>query len=292
MNNIYTSPEAKLDPETRAQIRARLSRLAEEPVRGEGSGRQLSTLVSSHIFMPIAILLVLILGGGVSFAAEKAVPGDALYSIKTGVNENVRGAFTVGSESEANWEARLTERRLEEAGKLEAEGKLDADVEAKLASDVDTHFSKAEKEIADLEASGDTQDAADARVRLENALAVHQEMASGAKTDSASVAAVAVRNKSGAIAEVIARLQAKIDSDMQVAGQSSGDIKANVNAVENSNVNANLGAGSSASNSSSSSIKVNTDANLKVNLNSNVEEGGSMKSEGGTASNASVGASR
>jgi hypothetical protein len=41
----------------------------------------------------VAIVIAVTAGGGVSYAAEGAVPGDARYPVKTQVNENVRGSL-------------------------------------------------------------------------------------------------------------------------------------------------------------------------------------------------------
>ena len=68
-------------------------------------------------FMPIFLIVTLLVsaGGGVSIAAEGALPGDGLYPVKISINEKVVAAFSVSVDAAANWEARLAERRLEEA---------------------------------------------------------------------------------------------------------------------------------------------------------------------------------
>ena len=103
------------------------------PIRLEG---QRSPFISfnflSFKFMPIAILLIVLLGGGVSFAAEGALPGDALYPVKVGVNERVRAALALGLEADAEWNVRQIERRLEEAEELSAEGELNAETRTEI----------------------------------------------------------------------------------------------------------------------------------------------------------------
>jgi len=44
-------------------------------------------------FIAIAAVIFLALGGGVTVAADQAKPGDALYSYKTTVNDNVRHEY-------------------------------------------------------------------------------------------------------------------------------------------------------------------------------------------------------
>src|SRR3989338_3749649 len=41
--------------------------------------------------MAIALLIALFVGGGTSLAAENSLPGDPLYHVKVGINEEVRG---------------------------------------------------------------------------------------------------------------------------------------------------------------------------------------------------------
>jgi hypothetical protein len=51
-------------------------------------------------------------GMGFCYAAESAVPGDLLYSVKVSVNEPVLGVFALSPEAKAVWQVKLTERRL------------------------------------------------------------------------------------------------------------------------------------------------------------------------------------
>src|SRR3569833_820734 len=57
-------------------------------------------------FIAIAAVIMLALGGGVTVAADQAQPGDALYSYKTTVNDNVRHEYhairaSLGAEAQA-----------------------------------------------------------------------------------------------------------------------------------------------------------------------------------------------
>jgi hypothetical protein len=70
------------------------------------------------------VLLLLVTGGGATFAAEGALPGDLLYPMKIYVNESVQGVLKVGDARKAKWEAEKTVRRLEEAESLATEGRL------------------------------------------------------------------------------------------------------------------------------------------------------------------------
>ena len=60
----------------------------------------------------------ILLGGGVSYVAEGALPGGILYPIKVSVNEEVRGMLVYSAEAKAEWDAFRAERRLEEVSSL------------------------------------------------------------------------------------------------------------------------------------------------------------------------------
>lgn len=51
-------------------------------------------------FIALFIGLAVALGGGVGFAAEQAEPGDALYTVKTHVNDEVRAMLNIETEAE------------------------------------------------------------------------------------------------------------------------------------------------------------------------------------------------
>lgn len=151
----------KLSDSSRARIETNLKAYAQFHAASEGvrvgeSGRS-NEQVSSHtkrhaslfankfMYMPFIIILAVLVGGGTSFAAQGAVPGDFLYSVKTEINEPVRSAFAVGANAEADLQAKLVAERIEEAEELEAEGKLEGKAAAKLATNIQAHVAKADK---------------------------------------------------------------------------------------------------------------------------------------------------
>lgn len=83
-----------------------------------------------------AALLVLVLGsGGVAYAAEGTLPGDALYPVKVDVIEPAEGLLLAGSpHAEAAWQLTLAERRVEEAATLASEGRLATSTEAEIGN--------------------------------------------------------------------------------------------------------------------------------------------------------------
>lgn len=122
--------------------------------------------------MPIAIIIALLIGGGVSAVAEQSLPGDVLFPVKVNVNENVRSFLAISDEAEANLQAKLAEKRLEEAEKLAAEDNFKEDVRVRLEENFDKHADKVRAEIAELEAKN-TPKALEIASNLENSLNVH-----------------------------------------------------------------------------------------------------------------------
>ncbi|MBY0539532.1 hypothetical protein K2P56_03825 [Patescibacteria group bacterium] len=124
----------------------------------------------------VALLLVagiLFSGAGVSFAAENALPGDALYPIKVEVNEPVVAVLSVSSESKALWNAELAERRLEEAAKLASDDALTDEAKEELENRFEKHAERFVVDVERLEAS-EASIAADVATRFENTLLAHE----------------------------------------------------------------------------------------------------------------------
>jgi len=142
----------------------------------QGKPRLASVVMSYLNSMPITAIvgIILALSAGVSFASEGSLPGDVLYSIKTGINEEVRGAFTFGTASDARWDARVAERRLEEAAKLSAEGTVKAETRAKLEADFKGASNRAQRRIEKLHTEGKVQAAAEITGELAAMLHAHE----------------------------------------------------------------------------------------------------------------------
>ena len=169
---IKKAKKVGLTDTEKSQIRANLL------VRMGGLGRQINQ--RSLIFrvikpMPIfaSLLVMAMLGGGVSFAAENSLPGEVFYPIKVKINEEVRATLALSAEAKADWEARRAERRLEELEKLAAAGKLNAETKAKIEANFEKHAEKVKERIAKLESKADVKAAADVSSKLETSLRAH-----------------------------------------------------------------------------------------------------------------------
>ncbi len=128
---------------------------------------------SPRLISSLAFVLVLaVVGSSTAYAAERAIPGDLLYTIKVNVNESVRAALAVSNESKVSWHAEAAERRMQEAEVLAARGTLTADVKAELEANFDTHATKVEALVEVLE-EDDPVVAADISTRVESSIAAH-----------------------------------------------------------------------------------------------------------------------
>ncbi|TSC77034.1 MAG: hypothetical protein G01um101431_217 [Parcubacteria group bacterium Gr01-1014_31] len=119
---------------------------------------------------------ILLAGGGVSYAAEDALPGGFLYPIKVAVTEPLRATLTFSAEQRAVLAAKLADRRLREAERLAADGRLTAETSAQLANQLTKHAAKVQANVARLEAAGNVQAAANIGTALEANLYAHAEV--------------------------------------------------------------------------------------------------------------------
>lgn len=134
-----------------------------------------SFLQQKYMFATLASIIIVLLSGGVSYAAEGSIPGQPLYSVKH-INEEVRSALTISPEKKAQWNAERVERRLEEATTLASTGKLTTSTQAILSSALEENMKKVEEKLHDLETNGHSEKAAEVAKRLERALNLHEKL--------------------------------------------------------------------------------------------------------------------
>ncbi len=168
-----TLQSVRMTPEEKEAVRgALLSEMSQNPlkieailpsVRSSSSMRHKlhrKTLTRHNILtrMPIVILIAILMGGGVSYAAAGTVPGDTLYPVKIHVSENAESALAIGSDARARLEAKLALRRLEEAEKLETKHDLSSDEKAELKANFNKHTANIEAELKGMEKRDDANE--------------------------------------------------------------------------------------------------------------------------------------
>jgi hypothetical protein len=131
MNKFFNQlKKIQLHQDEHLQIRGHLEHLVgplaetPSPYYTKTSSPYLSFSFFSRKMVSLALLLVIVGGSGLTYAAELSLPGDALYPVKLNVNENVKGAFMYSTTAEAYWNETLVEKRLEEINTLKVENKL------------------------------------------------------------------------------------------------------------------------------------------------------------------------
>ena len=120
--------------------------------------------------IPAALVLVLLMGAGTSYAAEGALPGDTLYPVKTQVNERIATAIAVTPEAKARVDAARVARRLAEADTLAASGALSTSTQAI----VDEGIAQAADDFdASIAAASDTPSTLALRADVESDIHAH-----------------------------------------------------------------------------------------------------------------------
>lgn len=226
---LETAKEIRLSREDKAKTGELLLRyMRMNPVREDNDMRhniQRSPIIRLQLiqffYKPMAIAMVLLVaitaGGGASLAAENSVPGDVLYPVKVGINENVRGAFAFSQEAKAEWKIQQVERRLQEAEKLAAAGDLSAEAAAKIETEFDEHTESMTSITSNIQADGRAEVAAKIHSNLEAILATHAKVLEDLKGESGNEGIAQI------LASVEAQTQtskaAKAGSEIELKGQ-------------------------------------------------------------------------
>jgi hypothetical protein len=238
----------KLSESSRARMQnslleyARFHGVSEDVRAGEDARSIEQVPVSTSLFslkrmyMPFVILLAVMVGGGTSYAAQDAVPGDFLYAIKTEVNEPVRSALALSANAEADLQADIIAERIEEAETLKAEGRLEGEVAAQLAADIQTHIAKAAKanETSDAEVRSRTTSELDlALTRFDVLVENDTALAVRGIAEDESVSTSAALGTMLAIDEMDAEAfrlntQARVDSLMELVEENQSQLSAEV----------------------------------------------------------------
>lgn len=176
--------QVRLEDAERDVLRQKLLTYIEDhSVRVAVEERQIEQRSSTHLFltfltkpMPIILAIIIFLGGGMSVAAERALPGDILYPVKIGINERFQSVLALSADAQAKLELRLAERRLEDAEGLSVRAHLASETRAQLQENFDRHAEKVEARIAELENHGQAEEAADLSSNFEVSLKAHEKI--------------------------------------------------------------------------------------------------------------------
>ena len=191
-------------------------------------------------FIAIALIVAAALGGGTSIAAQSALPGDALWGFKVGVNERIAETMAVGEKAKADADISHAQTRLEEAAKLAAEGRLDASAQAKIQGNFDAHTRAVAERVAALQAKGDYAAAADVAARFQATVATHATALANAKARASTNANA---NAQAVLGNLINKVQATLDTASSLSAEAASSSPAGANANIQSGTNVKSGAG-------------------------------------------------
>jgi len=124
--------------------------------------------------MTAAFAVFALFTGGLAYAAEDTIPGDALYSLKVDITEPLREHLKFSPEAKAEWNARRMERRLEEGQRLMSRGKGNFKNHLpKLQERLEMHTEKLEQRLLNLDSDDSAEEI---RAHIESALEHHEAM--------------------------------------------------------------------------------------------------------------------
>jgi hypothetical protein len=174
----------------------------------------------------IAIIIALLLGGGTSFAAENALPGESLYAIKVNVNEKVQEFVAVSNEAEAKVQARLAERRLEEAEKLAVSGKLNAETSAELRASFEEHSRKSKEHQEKLKTDAKNEDIiANINADTEISLGTHKKLLEDIEDSKPEMKKFIVKILDGVHLRLREASDNRLDIEAEAFVKMGGDVK-------------------------------------------------------------------
>lgn len=219
----------RLTMQEKADLRARLSERMKLNPASPALQSPYHFFIFNHIVLQrtfaVLVLLVFVVGsgGGTSYAAQAALPGDLLYAVKIYVNESVQTSLARSPLAKAQVHADLAERRIEEAQMLASRGTLTDVAAVELQVRFDEHAAAAQT-LTEALAVTDPSAAAQLGTELSSSLAANDavlvslgEQSTNEETKRTTrVLSERVRTRSGAIAR--ANVQVLENAHVVVAG--------------------------------------------------------------------------
>ncbi len=134
----------------------------------------ISTFVERKFIPGFAAAALLLVTGGVSLAAEGSLPGDSLYNMKLKVNEELKSFIAVTPEAKAKFAVETTEKRLQEAAQLSANGKLTEKNKSVLKTELAKRATDVKNRVAALVSQNKLDSAQEIALDFESSLRAHE----------------------------------------------------------------------------------------------------------------------
>ncbi len=140
-------------------------------------------------FVPAFVIAALLfVSGGVSLAAEQALPGDSLFGLKK-VNEEVLGFAALSPEAKARVALEVSERRLQEAATLSAQGKLTDARKVIIQKEFKKQADQVKNQVASLISQNDIVAAQEITLDFESSLKAHEDLIAKVSVEPVTIAA-------------------------------------------------------------------------------------------------------
>lgn len=175
---INSAKKLALSMKERSIIRERLSNYmysTKVPVKTTHSFYSIFNTKSMYLMPAFAILLI-VSGAGTSYYAQGSLPGDTLYSVKTGFNENIESLLATSPEAKAQVDLRQVSERLDEAEVLRITGNL-TDVKSQvIQNNVSKKIDSINKKVEESKKKGKEEVAVKTSNELEEEVDEHYDV--------------------------------------------------------------------------------------------------------------------
>lgn len=184
-------------------------------------------LTKTKLIPTLIVALVVVLVGGTTAFAEKAIPGDVLYGMKISISEPIASIFAlVSKEEKAEWQERLVERRLEEARRLVSNGTFDETTRVALENRINAQIDGFKTTLDALALKkGEAITSSDINIRLQASLEAYQNVLKALSDAPASNAAI--QQETAQFLATLEASQEKVRLDHESLAQQIGSTQQN-----------------------------------------------------------------
>lgn len=184
-NIIKTSKQESLSLQEKAVIKSQILHFMQKnPVQPVYHWRFWQGLTLHYV--SFAVMMFLVTGGGIAFAAQNTLPGDWLYPVKTEVTEKVLAWTLFSEQAKVQYDIDLTKLRLQETETIAYQNKLDDKKSAQVKALLDEHINNINSRVLGL--SGPDK----AKISIE----INSQLEASLKAHANSIDALAVKTES------------------------------------------------------------------------------------------------
>lgn len=178
-NAVKDAKKTSLLPKEKEGIKLQLLRLIKEPPQQKAFFANINYLPINNRtlirYASVALLVLLVGGISLSVAATDALPGDPLYTIKTGVNEKVIAMTLLSDQAKAEYDINLAQLRLEEIETVALQNKLTSRSAEDVRTLLSDHLKDIQKRIVNIKEKEDIRIALELKTKLEGVLKDHEQ---------------------------------------------------------------------------------------------------------------------